>query len=372
MFQEGLICYGNLDYHCAQKKFSGASREAPVTLPKHERLEIERYLAITYIALGEEEKAENCFERMLTLNRDYHIDPERVSPKVFMLFEKVRRTWLKEHPPVPSEPVKQKTEKPSDTTKEDEKNKIPEKPDKEEKLDKSLKWFEFRLACALLGGKEMETFGAGDACWSRHVVQSFRIPLVCFTVCGISDASVFFFRHASSFAARFRVRIPLSVRPVAFAASRGNRYSGSLAGMGYRTKWVSVGAFIRPCMSYSTKRGVWDSGLVLGEWFCSIARDRPLISWRDCTRRCFGEAFEVDRAGHIVASKGCNVSNRIEKPNRLGENKAGFYQRAYSHRSCRFQRPGVTRSKSFRSSRTDRFQRKTLIIIRILEAPTVR
>ncbi len=161
LFQEGLICYGNLDYHCAQKKFSGASREAPETLPKHERLEIERYLAITYIALGEEEKAENCFERMLTLNRDYHIDPERVSPKVFMLFEKVRRAWLKEHPPEPIEPVKQKTKKPSDTAKEDEKNKKPEKPAKEEKASKPLKWFEFRLACALLGGKEMETFGAG-------------------------------------------------------------------------------------------------------------------------------------------------------------------------------------------------------------------
>ncbi len=165
-FQEGLICYGNLDYQCARSKFRQASQRATEDLPKHERLEIERYLAITFIALGEEKPAKDCFVRMLERDRDARMDAERVSPKVFMLFEKVRRTWLAEHPPEPEEKPEAIENKPSPEEKPAKDNTPESQENSEEKLPRgespdALRWVEFRLACAVLGGSEMETFGVG-------------------------------------------------------------------------------------------------------------------------------------------------------------------------------------------------------------------
>lgn len=53
-----------------------------------------RYLAYSYILTGAKDRAVTLFQRMLTQDPDFSLDPIRTSPKLFEVFHRARAEWL--------------------------------------------------------------------------------------------------------------------------------------------------------------------------------------------------------------------------------------------------------------------------------------
>ena len=167
LFQEALICYGELNFACARQKLEAARERAEPTKERELRLGIARYLALTCVALGDEAGAKANFKRMLDIDERVRPAPREVSPKVLAIFEaaeRERREERKALPPlVPLEvpvpppenlkpPVPEKT-KPEPVEPKPE----PEKPSPPKFMDAA----ELRLGPAFLFGREERRYGAG-------------------------------------------------------------------------------------------------------------------------------------------------------------------------------------------------------------------
>jgi len=83
--EEGIGLYWNGEY---EKTIEVLSSEPLTDVGEGERVELLRYLALSHIALGENDEAQAQFIRLLTIDPGYRLDPSMVSPKVIDLFEK--------------------------------------------------------------------------------------------------------------------------------------------------------------------------------------------------------------------------------------------------------------------------------------------
>ena len=101
LFQEALICYGELNFTCARQKLEAARERAEPTKERELRLGIARYLALTCVALGDEAGAKANFKRMLDIDERVRPAPREVSPKVLAIFEAAERERREERKALP-------------------------------------------------------------------------------------------------------------------------------------------------------------------------------------------------------------------------------------------------------------------------------
>jgi len=74
-------------------------------LKQTDQVEAYKYLAFSYVAFGDRNKAKEQFKKALLLNPDMELDPATVSPKIIKVFEEAKAELAVSPPPEPAEPV---------------------------------------------------------------------------------------------------------------------------------------------------------------------------------------------------------------------------------------------------------------------------
>jgi tetratricopeptide (TPR) repeat protein len=74
-------------------------------LKQTDQVEAYKYLAFSYVAFGDRNKAKEQFKKALFLDPDIELDPATVSPKIIKVFEEAKAEFAVSPPPEPAEPV---------------------------------------------------------------------------------------------------------------------------------------------------------------------------------------------------------------------------------------------------------------------------
>lgn len=75
-------------------------------LKQTDQVEAHKYLAFSYVAFGDRNKAKEQFKKALLLNPGMELDPATVSPKIIKVFEEAKAELAVSPPAEPTEPVK--------------------------------------------------------------------------------------------------------------------------------------------------------------------------------------------------------------------------------------------------------------------------
>jgi tetratricopeptide (TPR) repeat protein len=103
MLEQAKTYYNSGDYERAVVALENALRYLK-QLNRMDQVEAYKYLAFSYVAQGEKEKAKEQFKNALALDPNLELDPATVSPKIIKVFEEVKSEMAAKAPVKP--PVK--------------------------------------------------------------------------------------------------------------------------------------------------------------------------------------------------------------------------------------------------------------------------
>ncbi len=89
MLDNAKSYYNNGEYENAIKQLENALQYLK-QLNKNEQVEAYKYLAFSYVAFGDKEKAKEQFKKALNLDPKLELDPATVSPKIIKVFEEAK------------------------------------------------------------------------------------------------------------------------------------------------------------------------------------------------------------------------------------------------------------------------------------------
>lgn len=104
MLEKAKLYYNSGEYENAIKQLESALQYLK-QLTQNEQVEAYKYLAFSYVAFGDKEKAKEQFKKALVLDPKIELDPATVSPKIIKVFEEAKAE-LAVSPPSPP-PVQQ-------------------------------------------------------------------------------------------------------------------------------------------------------------------------------------------------------------------------------------------------------------------------
>lgn len=96
--------YYNGEYEYAIRELENAMRYLE-QLKQSDQVEAYKYLAFSYVAFGDRNKAKEQFKKALHLNPDLELDPATVSPKIIKVFEEAKAEMVTAPPEQPVEPT---------------------------------------------------------------------------------------------------------------------------------------------------------------------------------------------------------------------------------------------------------------------------
>lgn len=110
MLEAAKAYYNNGEYENAIIELEKAMQYLK-QLNQTDQVEAYKYLAFSYVAFGNKEKAKEHFKLALTLDPDLELDPAIVSPKIIQVFEEAKSEMVKTPPVKPPDvkPVKPPT-----------------------------------------------------------------------------------------------------------------------------------------------------------------------------------------------------------------------------------------------------------------------
>ncbi len=108
MLDKAKLYYNNGEYENAINQLENALQYLK-QLNKNEQVEAYKYLAFSYVAFGDKEKAKEQFKKALTLDPKLELDPATVSPKIIKIFEESKAEMVPVTPvPQPVQPPQTK------------------------------------------------------------------------------------------------------------------------------------------------------------------------------------------------------------------------------------------------------------------------
>jgi tetratricopeptide (TPR) repeat protein len=110
MLEKAKLYYNNGEYESAITQLENALQYLK-QLNQNEQVEAYKYLAFSYVAFGDREKAKEQFKRALDLDPKLELDPATVSPKIIKVFEEANAEMVTIQPP--PAPVQQPVTKPT-------------------------------------------------------------------------------------------------------------------------------------------------------------------------------------------------------------------------------------------------------------------
>lgn len=90
LLRQGIAAYDDLDYEESIRKLSAALLSPQNT--SEDKVEIYKYLGLSYLLLDKPEQATGAFRNLLALAPDYHFDAA-TAPRIVEFFEQVRVQW---------------------------------------------------------------------------------------------------------------------------------------------------------------------------------------------------------------------------------------------------------------------------------------
>jgi len=105
MLRRAKLYYNNGEYESAISELENALQYLK-QLESTDQVEAYKYLAFSYVAFGDKEKAKKQFKRALALEPRMELDPTTVSPKIIKVFEEAKAEMKIEPTPVEPEPPK--------------------------------------------------------------------------------------------------------------------------------------------------------------------------------------------------------------------------------------------------------------------------
>jgi len=105
MLQRAKLYYSNGEYESAISELESALQFLK-QLESTDQVEAYKYLAFSYVAFGDKEKAKKQFKRALALEPTMELDPTIVSPKIIKVFEEAKAEMKIEPSPVEPKPPK--------------------------------------------------------------------------------------------------------------------------------------------------------------------------------------------------------------------------------------------------------------------------
>jgi len=112
MLDKAKLYYNNGEYENAINQLESALQYLK-QLNKNEQVEAYKYLAFSYVAFGDKEKAKEQFKKALTLDPKLELDPATVSPKIIKIFEEAKAEMVPVTPvPQPVQPPQTKPVEP--------------------------------------------------------------------------------------------------------------------------------------------------------------------------------------------------------------------------------------------------------------------
>ena len=109
MLEAAKVYYNNGEYESAIMELENALQFLK-QFKQSDQVEAYTYLAFSYVAFGDNEKAKGTFQKALTLNPKLELDPAVVSPKIIKVFEEAKAEMATAPPPPP--PVIEEPEPP--------------------------------------------------------------------------------------------------------------------------------------------------------------------------------------------------------------------------------------------------------------------
>ncbi|MCX7994281.1 MAG: tetratricopeptide repeat protein [candidate division WOR-3 bacterium] len=104
MLDRAKVYYNNGEYENAIKQLEVALQYLK-QLNQNEQVEAYKYLAFSYVAFGNKEKAKEQFKKALSLDPKLELDPATVSPKIIKVFEEAKAEMVPVvSPPAPPSP----------------------------------------------------------------------------------------------------------------------------------------------------------------------------------------------------------------------------------------------------------------------------
>ncbi|MBN1128381.1 MAG: hypothetical protein JXA71_05310 [Chitinispirillaceae bacterium] len=89
MLEQAKTCYRNAEYENAISQLEKTLQFLEL-LKVSDRMEAYEYLAFSYVAFGDTDKAKEQFKKLLALNPRLELDPVTVSPKIIRVFEETK------------------------------------------------------------------------------------------------------------------------------------------------------------------------------------------------------------------------------------------------------------------------------------------
>jgi len=96
--------YYNGEYQLAIRELENALQYLK-QLKQTDQVEAYKYLAFSYVAFGDRNKAKEQFKKALLLDPELELDPATVSPKIIKVFEEAKSEMAAAPPAAPVEPV---------------------------------------------------------------------------------------------------------------------------------------------------------------------------------------------------------------------------------------------------------------------------
>jgi len=96
--------YYNGEYEMAIRELENALQYLK-QLKQTDQVEAYKYLAFSYVAFGDRNKAKEQFKKALVLDPELELDPATVSPKIIKVFEEAKAEMVTAPPVAPVEPV---------------------------------------------------------------------------------------------------------------------------------------------------------------------------------------------------------------------------------------------------------------------------
>ncbi len=108
MLERAKLYYNSGEYERAIRELESALQYLK-QLNKNEQVEAYKYLAFSYVAFGDRERAKEQFKKALSLDPNLELDPATVSPKIIKVFEEAKAETVitpPQPPQVQPQPIK--------------------------------------------------------------------------------------------------------------------------------------------------------------------------------------------------------------------------------------------------------------------------
>ncbi len=175
LFQEALMCYGEINFACTLEKLEQAREiEEKTSADTDLLIEIHRFRAYSLVALDRTEAAKDAFRDIFALNPGFDLSESKVSPKIYQVFLQVKA----QQPAPEPEPIQQPDPIPEPES-------IPEEKPLPEPIPEPDPWirperlFGFSLKAAiLLGEEDRDAYHAGlamDVTFEHQLANGFYL-----------------------------------------------------------------------------------------------------------------------------------------------------------------------------------------------------